>query len=105
MKIIEELRRLVGDENEDHFDQDLITFVNGAMANLGQIGNVKAKVIDTSTEWEEILPEECHIGFIQEYLRLSVNVRFDPPTNSSLLDAMNKRIAELESRINYDTDI
>ena len=85
-----------------HFDQDIIMCINSAMATLNQLGvgpSAGFVILDSDNTWAELLGSNLKLEFVKMYVYLKTRLIFDPPATSYLVDAMNKNIAELESRI------
>lgn len=90
------------------FDTDILMFINGVFSTLYQIGVDSAKnnrVEDADTTWEEFFTSDSDlVDLIHPYTYLKVRMLFDPPTNSFVLDNMNKQAAEYEWRINIQAE-
>ena len=106
--ILTSIKRLLGiTEDYQHFDQDLIMHINSVLMTLTQIGvgPVGGMLItDDSTTWEEFAGEVTDLGGIQSYVYLKVKLLFDPPQTSSVTEAINRQINELEWRLNFVVD-
>ena len=87
------------------YDTDLIIHINTIIEFLNQLGvdiPEGFKINDENTLWSDYLnkPEYNGIKYsIKNYIYLRVRLVFDPSTNSSLLNAINDTIKELEWRI------
>ena len=98
---------LLGDETDTSFDTELMVHINTVLMTLRQLGvadDTVFYVTDFRDEWSEILGEDDDLEAIKTYMYLKIKLVFDPPTNSFVLDSMNKQIAELESRINMNAE-
>lgn len=106
--ILTSIKKLLGiTEDYQHFDQDLIMHINAVLMTLTQIGvgPVGGMLItDDSTTWEEFAGEVTDLGGIQSYVYLKVKLLFDPPQTSSVVEAINRQINELEWRLNFVVD-
>ena len=106
--ILTSIKKLLGiTEDYQHFDQDLIMHINSVLMTLTQIGvgPVGGMLItDDSTTWEEFAGEVTDLGGIQSYVYLKVKLLFDPPQTSSVAEAINRQINELEWRLNFVVD-
>ena len=93
-------------ENED-FDSEIILHANSALSILWQLGTFDGdlRTIDEQSTWNEIETDIELQSLISEYIALKVRVIFDPPQSSTLSEALNHRIDELEFRINAVSDI
>ena len=85
------------------FDRDLIPAINSVLFILYQEGlaDKSYRINDELTTWGDILlngqsPEA--ISTIIEWVGLRTKLIFDPPTSSSLMDALKQNIDELEWR-------
>ena len=87
------------------YDTDLIIHINTFIEFLNQLGvdiPEGFKINDENALWSDYLnkPEYNDIkDSIKNYIYLRVRLVFDPSTNSSLLNAINDTIKELEWRI------
>lgn len=103
--ILDTIKHMLGglDSGEDsHFDTDILIHINSAFDVLHQLGlgPDDFRVSDSSTTWGEFTTNSKCIDLVSTYIYLFVRKTFDPPTNSFLLDAMNKDIKEYEWRLN-----
>lgn len=106
--ILISVKKILGiDESYTHFDRDLIIHINAVMLNLKQIGVIDEyrSIEDESTEWTEIFLEHPEVEAIKTYIALKVRLLFDPPTNGTVKEAIEKNINELEWRINVEVDV
>lgn len=93
----------VGEEYK-HFDPPIIMHINSVFADLHQLGvgptNGFAIEDDTST-WGEFIPvNDLKYSSIKSYMELRVKLLFDPPTNASVLQAMQREVDKWEWRLN-----
>lgn len=108
--ILTSIKKMLGIAEEyTHFDSDLIMHINSVLSILTQIGVGPSNgfsIQDDSTEWSQFIPDSDikKLGFVKSYVGLKVKLLFDPPTNSSVMEAMNKMIGELEFRLNVESD-
>lgn len=106
--ILETIRKLIGgEEYGEHFDADLIIQINMAFSILTQLGVGPEDgffITDDSAVWTDFIGDSKRLEMVKTYVYLKVKLVFDPPTNSSLYDAYDKQIKELEWRINVTVD-
>lgn len=106
--ILMTIRKLVcGDPYADHFDTDLLVHINACFSILNQLGVGPASdfvVTDETQRWESYVADNRTLGMAKTYVMLKVKLIFDPPLTSSVLEAMNKQISELEWRLNAAVD-
>lgn len=93
-------------EDCDDFDARLINHINTALFVAYQIGvSTNPKEIESQNEtWEELFPNIERIPALKTYIGDKVQFAFDPPLSGSAMEALKNRIAEFESRINYEVD-
>jgi len=87
---------------DDSFDQDLIIYTNTILAVLTQmgVGPVEGFVITGEEEtWDDFVGDDIRIQLIKTYVGLRVRMMFDPPTNSSAVQAFDNSIQETQWRI------
>ena len=106
--ILKSIKDLLGIyEDDSAFDNDVLTNINAVFSTLYQlgVGSESHYVVLTGDEtWEEVFAEKELIDFIKLYTYMKVRVIFDPPTNSSILQALNEQIKETEYRILLQAD-
>lgn len=108
------IKKLLGlTEEYTHFDQDIIIHINTILMGLTQIGVGPAEgfiIYDESATWKDYLGDQVTelnaigIEAVKTYLYLKVRMLFDPPLSSSVAEAINSNIRELEWRINLVVD-
>lgn len=107
--ILTSAKRLAGlTEGYDYYDPDVIAYINSTFFTLRQlgVGPVEGFVIsdDTST-WAEFIPNDIVLReATRAYIGSKVQLEFNPPTNSSHLASLERRIAEYEWRLNCDVE-
>jgi hypothetical protein len=101
--ILTSIKKLLGIAEEyTHFDADLIIHINSVLSILTQIGVGPAEgfsIKDKSSVWEDFVPENSKWELIKSYTYMKVKLLFDPPLSSSVMEAYNRTISELEWRI------
>jgi len=107
--ILNSIKKLLGIQLEyDHFDADIIMSINTALATLTQVG-VGPKhgftVTGYDETWEDFLGDDPRLAMVKSYVQLKVKMLFDSSTlTSSVIDAMNKMMNEMEWRLTVVTD-
>ena len=74
---------------------------------LNQLGvgpEIPFSISDESKVWSEFIGDEKSIELVKSYMYFKVRLMFEPPSNSSLVEVMNKNIAEAEWRLNVLVD-
>lgn len=106
--ILMTIRKLVcGDPYADHFDTDLLVHINACFSILNQLGVGPENgfvVTDETQSWSSYSDNDRILNMVKTYVTLKVRVIFDPPLTSSVLEAMNKEISQLEWRLNVAVD-
>ena len=84
-----------------YFDEQLVLYINTALAVLNQtgVGIDNFRITDAAQTWSQFLGERMSaLEYSKSYVILRVRLMFDPPQNSSALQAMKDMIAEYEWR-------
>ena len=106
--ILMTIRKLVcGDPYADHLDTDLLVHINACFSILNQLGVGPENgfvVTDETQSWSSYSENDRILNMVKTYITLKVRVIFDPPLTSSVLEAMNKEISQLEWRLNVAVD-
>ncbi len=104
--ILTSIKKLLGiSEDYTQFDSDVIMHINTVFMNLTQLGVGPEEgffIEDDSATWSEFADVDTskQLQAIKTYVYLKVKLLFDPPLSSSVIDAMDRQIAELEWRLN-----
>lgn len=107
--ILISIKKLLGiSEDYRQFDDDIIMHINTVFLNLTQLGvgpEVGFTIEDDSACWSDFIDiENSQLHAVKSYIYLKVKLLFDPPLSSSVVEAMNRQIAELEWRLNVAVD-
>lgn len=102
--ILTSIKKLLGIAEEyTHFDADIIMHINSVFSVLTQLGVGPSdgfSIEDDSTIWKDYISNIKTLQMVQSYIHLKVKLMFDPPSSSTVVDAMNKQISEFEWRLN-----
>lgn len=102
--ILTSIKKLLGIEEEyEHFDPDIIMHINSIFMVLTQLGVGPSEgfsIQDKSAIWMDFIPNSSQFEAVKTYMHLKVRLVFDPPTNSAVIESMNRTISELEWRLN-----
>lgn len=94
-------------EEYEHFDADIIMHINSVLMILTQMG-VGPKngffIEDNTAIWDDFLQDDTQLEGVKSYVGLKVRLLFDPPASSSIMEAMNRMISELEWRLNVHAE-
>ena len=108
ISILNTIKKLLGPTGVyDHFDTDIIVHINSAFSSLTQLGVGPQDgffIKDETDLWTDFIQDDKRLEFVKTYIYLKVKLVFDPPLSSSVLDAMNRQINELEWRLNVAVD-
>ena len=103
--ILTSVKKLLGiAEGYDHFDQDIIMHINSVFMILTQLGVGPSEgfiIMDDCATWDDFITNNRILReVVKAYTGTKVRLQFDPPTSSSLANALNKMVSEYEWRIN-----
>lgn len=106
--ILTSIKKLLGiEEKYTQFDEDIIMHINSVFLNLTQLGVGPAEgflIEDGSATWYDFIGDSNQLQAVKTYMYLKVKLLFDPPLSSSVIESMNRMIAELEWRLNVAVD-
>jgi len=88
------------------FDSTLCDKINSAFFTLFELGcsKVPFTVSDNSAVWTDFTDNPIILAVLPDYIQQMARLKFDPPSNSFLVNQMKDEIKELESRISYAVD-
>lgn len=106
--ILTSIKKLLGiSEDYTQFDSDLIIHINTVFLNLTQLGVGPEEGFSIQNEndaWSDFIDNNAQLQAVKSYMYLKVKLLFDPPLSSSVIESMNRMIAELEFRLNVAVD-
>ena len=107
--ILKSTKKILGVAPDDtSFDFDIITLINSALAHLHDlgIGPQSGLVIEDETAvWADLAEEHPEtLSLIRTCVYLKVRILFDPPTNSYLMESLEKQIEEHEFRLSVQRE-
>lgn len=106
--ILRTIKALLGpDSDYTVFDQDILIFINGALSTLTQIGigpSEGFRITGENETWQDFLGDYDDLEPVKSYVYMKVRLMFDPPSNSSVLNAYKESCTELEWRLNVAVD-
>lgn len=103
--ILNTIKKLLGvDSSDDSFDIDIIVLINSVIPTLSQIGIGPSKglmIMSSAEVWSDLIDPASSINLegVKMYIYLKVKLIFDPPTSTSVMEAFNNSLKELEWRI------
>ena len=107
--ILTSIKKLLGiTEEYEEFDTDIIIHINSVLATLYQLGvgpESGFSITDSSSTWSDFIGENnVLIDLVKTYVYYKVRLAFDPPTNGTHIESMNKLMNEQEFRIRSMVD-
>ena len=106
--ILVTIKKMLGlDAAYTAFDTDIVTLINAAIMTLTQLGVGPASgfaIHGMDETWDDLLTNPVMLNGAKEYIYMKVKMAFDPPSSSSVLDAMKKTTDELEWRLNVQAE-
>lgn len=109
--ILTDVKKVLGiEEQYEHFDPDIILFINMVFNTLYQLGvgsdpSQPFQISDKTSKWSDFDGSDARRNYVKSYMSLRVRKLFDPPNNSFLLDAINKETEQLEHRMLFMEEI
>ena len=95
-------------EEYDHFDPQIIMYINSVFLVLKQLGVGPSEgfyVRDASDLWEDFISDNAVIReAVKAYMGQKVRLKFDPPQNATLLQALKDSIHESEHRLRDEAE-
>ena len=99
-------------EEEVAFDTDLIIHINTAFSVLNQLGVGPEGgffITGVDSKWSDFIGDDKAIEMVKTYVYLKTKLLFDPPTNGSAIDLIERQCKEYEWRAmeaceDYDFD-
>lgn len=102
------IKKMLGLESDyGVFDADVIVGINSALFVLTQLGvgpEDGFAVYGPGETWGEFIGDSKKFEAVKSYIYIKTRLLFDPPTNSFLLDALNKQAQEFEWRLNENAE-
>lgn len=95
------------EENYTHFDPDIILNINSVLLTLNQLGIGPATgflITDKEETWASLIGDREDLDAVKTLVYLKVRLLFDPPTNTSTIEAMERQITQFEWRLNVQAE-
>ena len=106
--IFNSIKALLGpDADYDAFDQDIMIFINSALATLTQLGigpDDGFRITGPNETWNDLLGDSKDLDSVKQYIYMKVKMAFDPPANSFVMTAYEEACKEFEWRLNVAVD-
>lgn len=104
--ILTSIKKLLGiDAENTPFDQDLIMFINSAIASYYQIGVGDRDFVITGANetWDDYEADPHIASLLKTGIFYRVKLAFDPPASGSAMQALKELSAEADWRISCVT--
>ena len=106
--ILTSIKKMLGiEEDYQHFDPELIIFINAAFGVLFQLGvgptDKPFTISDDGAEWDDFKVGD-QIETVKSYVFAKVKLQFDPPSSSFVLSSYQDLIKEFEWRCMVDAE-
>ena len=106
--ILSSIKTLLGvEQNATAFDAELMMHINAAISELiqGGVGPQDGSfTADENTNWDEFSDNINVVSHSKEYVYCKTRLIWDPPSNSFICDAFNKRAEETYWRAYLESD-
>lgn len=101
--ILDSIKEMFGPNvSYDAFDTELIVHINTALMYLRSLGigpDSGFSISDNTATWSDFLGDRTDLHAVKTYVYLKVKSFFDPYTSSSLIQAAEKNMLEMEWRL------
>lgn len=91
------------DPEYDHFDPDIIMFINSAIAILHQLGvgpqETPLQISGNDETWHDLIGDRYNLNMVQTQIYIRVRLMFDPPTSAHVMSAYSEILEQLDWRI------
>lgn len=106
--ILTSIKKLLGmTEDYTAYDDQIIIHVNSVFMILTQLGvgpEDGFAIKDKEAAWNDFVSDETKLELVKSYVYLKVKLIFDPPSNSSVIESINRQINEFEWRLNIKAE-
>ena len=107
--ILKTIKHMLGIEDDDtHFDTDIIHAINSAFFVLNQLGigpEEPYEINGDNETWTSFDPENSKFNAVKEFIYLKTRMVFDPPQSGTVINEFNKQLDELTWRLTAHHDI
>ena len=107
--ILSTIKKMLGYEMEyTPFDTEIAVHINGALMRLCQLGIGPTEGFTIGTDytekWSNLLGDAKNLEGVKNYIYLKTKLVFDPPTSSTVVEAMKEQVKEYEWCVNVQVD-
>ena len=100
--ILNSIKQMLGITPEQtDFDADILIHINTVLNILHQLGVCSEwiQIDGPSAVWSDITEDIRKYNMVKTFMYLKVRLLFDPPLNATVINSMEKQLAELEWRL------
>lgn len=106
--VLTSIKKMLGIvDGYDYFDQDVIMHINTVFMILNQLGvgptDHTFRITGYDETWSDFSENIEDMEAVKSYMYLKVRQLFDPPTNGTVAESINRSVTEMEERLRYQT--
>ncbi len=93
-------------EEDDSFDEDIISAINSVFSILYQLGvgpSTAYAISGAENTWDEFTTDP-NLNFVKDYVWMKTKLLFDEPQSGTATQSLERKIAEFEWRLNVAVD-
>lgn len=106
--ILNSIKKMLGiSPHDDGFDQEVKDLINAEFLTLHQLNigpEAGFSISGSEDTWSEFTSNLHLLDAVRQFVFLRVRLIFDPPASSTVAEAINNRISELEFRLNVQAE-
>ena len=106
--ILISVKKMLGmTEDYEPYDPVIIMHINSVLMILNQLGVGPSNgfsISDKTSTWSDFISDDTKLESVKSYVYLKVKLLFDPPLQSTVIEAMNRMVNELEWRLNVEAE-
>lgn len=108
LSILTSIKKMLGmTEDYEPYDPVIIMHINSVLMILNQLGVGPSNgfsISDKTSTWSDFIRDDQKLESVKSYVYLKVKLLFDPPLQSTVMEAMNRMVNELEWRLNVEAE-
>lgn len=104
--ILHSVKKIIGLSHDyTPFDDEIILHINSVLHRTTMLAiDDYMSISGPEDEWTDFIPDCSEIESVKTYVGLKVKKIFDPPSSSSVMQALNDTLGELEFMIYCQTN-
>lgn len=106
--ILNSIKKMLGiSPHDDGFDQEVKDLINAEFLTLHQLNigpEAGFSISGPEDTWSSFTNNLHLLDAVRQFVFLRVRLIFDPPASSTVAEAINNRISELEFRLNVQAE-